>query len=501
MPAESLSRLASAVRGSRLASRGDVAVTGIAYDSRRVRPGELFVAVAGAVHDGRAFVGDAVDRGAAAVASETDPGPTAQGRPWLQVPDARGALAALARAYHHAPDERLVMVGITGTNGKTTTAILLAAACEAAGLPAGVVGTLGVAAGCDPRTGVDFRPTAHTTPEAPDLYAALDEIAAAGRRAAVLEVSSHALALQRVEGMQFDVAVFTNLTRDHLDFHENMDNYFAAKARLFAGLPPDAAMAVNLDDPFGTRLVPPSRPRVVTYGRATRADILPLKIDSSRAGLRLELATPAGRLEVESPLVGQPNVYNILATVAAAHALDLDPDKAAEGIARVRAIPGRAQLIDEGQDFLVFVDYAHTDDALVNVLGAARELSTSRVIVVFGCGGDRDRTKRPLMGAAAARLADVAILTSDNPRSEDPQAIIAEVATGFDATGARAARRIEPDRAVAIALAIHEARPGDVVVIAGKGHEAEQILADGRVPFDDREVARDALRARFARES
>jgi UDP-N-acetylmuramoyl-L-alanyl-D-glutamate--2,6-diaminopimelate ligase len=499
MTAERLSRLASAVAGAHVVRGGDAIVTGVTHDSRRVRAGDLFVAVPGKQHDGLSFVAEALSSGATAVAAETGPLPEATSVAWLQVPEARVALATLARAHYQAPDERLRTIGITGTNGKTTTAILLAAACEAAGLPAGVVGTLGRMSRAGFRDGGGFLPGRHTTPEAPDLYAALDEMLAAGLSAAVLEVSSHALALHRVHGMQFDVAVFTNLTRDHLDFHENMENYFAAKARLFAGLPPDAAMAVNLDDPFGTRLTSPSRTRVVTYGRATRADILPLSIESSRAGLRLRLRTPAGELEVSSPLVGLPNIYNILATMAAATALDLDLQRAASGIAGVERIPGRAESIDMGQEFLVLVDYAHTDDALVNILGAARELATGRVIVVFGCGGDRDRTKRPLMGSAAARLADVAILTSDNPRTEDPLEIIRQVAVGFEDRSARAVQRIEPDRSAAIVLAVGEAREGDVVVIAGKGHESEQILAHGRVPFDDREVARRALRARAGR--
>ncbi len=486
-----LSRLAHGVEGARLTG-GDPAIGGITHDSRRVEPGHLFVAIPGLRHDGSAFVADALARGAVAVAAEAPPRP---GCAWLQVPDARAALAGLARSFFGAPDAALTMAGITGTNGKTTTALLLAAACDAAGMPAGVLGTLGA------RTGAAERPGILTTPEAPDLYAALSEMRTAGRRAAVLEVSSHALALKRVDGMKFDVAVFTNLTRDHLDFHKNMDQYFAAKARLFAGLPPHAAMAVNLDDPFGTRLLSPSRTRVVTYGRATRADILPLRIESNASGLHLQVQTPAGTVRVASPLVGRPNLYNILAARAAAHALGLDLEQAAAGIATVDRIPGRAERVDEGQPFTVLVDYAHTDDALVNILEVARELTAGRVIAVFGCGGDRDRTKRPLMGAAAARLADVAILTSDNPRSEDPAAIIAEVEAGFADPRSRARRMVEPDRAAAIAMAVEEAAPGDLVLIAGKGHETHQILAHGRIPFDDREVARKALRARLRRET
>ncbi len=480
-----LSHLARVVPGSRRAG-ADAAIQGLAWDSRRVRPGDLFVAIPGLARDGREFVAGALDRGAVAVAAEGDA--PAGATSFLHVDDARAALAFMARAFYGAPDEQLTTVGITGTNGKTTTALLLAAACDAAGRPAGVIGTLGAG------SGGHFQAGSHTTPEAPEIYAALSDMLNAGRQAAILEVSSHALALKRVEGLVFDLAVFTNLTRDHLDFHKNMEQYFAAKARLFQGLPPEAAMAVNLDDPFGTRLLSPSRTRVVTYGRATRADVLPLDIQSTRRGLRLKLRTPAGDVDIASPLLGRNNVANIMAAIASACALELDVQAAAAGVAAVQQIPGRAERIDEGQDFLVLVDYAHTDDALMQILSAARELTDHRLLAVFGCGGDRDRSKRPLMGAAAAQWADVAIMTSDNPRSEDPRAILSQVEAGFRHQNSDCQAVVEPDRAQAIAAAVAAARPGDVVVIAGKGHESEQILATGRIPFDDRQVARQALR-------
>jgi len=486
------SHLARIVPGSRRLG-GDAEIRGIAYDSRRVTSGDLFVAIPGYDRDGRAYIDEAIAHGAAAVVSEA-PAPQVD-VPRLEVPDAREALALLARACHGQPDAVLTMVGITGTNGKTTTALLLAAACDAAGLPAGVVGTLGAGSG-----GV-FTPGRHTTPEAPDLYTALDNILHSGRKAAVLEVSSHALALKRVHGMKFDVAVFTNLTRDHLDFHKNMNEYFAAKARLFLGLPPHAAMAVNLDDPFGTRLLSPSRTRVVTFGRATRADVLPLELATTIDGLRLKLRTPKGDVVVVSALLGRTNVANIMAAMAAACALDLNLEDAAAGIHEVKSIPGRAERIDEGQEFLVLVDYAHTDDALIQILSSARELAAGRLLVVFGCGGDRDNSKRALMGAAAARLADMAFLTSDNPRSEDPLVILEQVVSGFGGQNPAVAPVIEPDRTAAIHAAIAEARPGDVLVIAGKGHETRQILAHGNIPFDDREVARQALRNRFGKDT
>jgi len=485
-----LSHLARAVPAA-VVRGGEAEIHGITCDSRQVTPGALFVAIPGLTQDGSAFIADAVARGAAAVVCQD--APQVLDRPVVQVPDARAALAALARSFYGAPDEALTTVGITGTNGKTTTALLLAAGMDAAGLPTGVVGTLG--------TGEDgqFTPGRHTTPEAPDLYAALDAMRTAGRKAAVLEVSSHALALQRVEGMQFDVAVFTNLTRDHLDFHHNMQDYFAAKAQLFLGLPPHAAMAVNLDDPFGTRLISPSRTRVVTYGHAPRADVVPLDTVSTAAGLRIRMRTPGGEVVIESPLLGRTNVFNIMAALAAACALELDLSAVAAGIGSVQRIPGRAERIDEGQDFTVLVDYAHTDDALVQILGSCRELTSQRLLVVFGCGGDRDKSKRSLMGAAAARLADVAYLTSDNPRSEDPLAILAQVETGYRQQTSASEPVVEPDRTAAITAAINAARPGDILVIAGKGHETEQILADRRIHFDDRDVARSALRHRLGK--
>jgi len=483
-----LSRLAGAVTGARLIGDGEIPVTAITCDSRRVTPGALFVAITGLTTEGVRFVPEALARGAAAVVSEPHAAPGRAGVPWLVVPDARAALAGLSRAFFGAPDEALTVCGITGTKGKTTTSILLAAALEAAGRPTGVIGTLGtLSAG-------HRSPGAHTTPEAPDLYATLDGFRTAGCAAAVLEVSSHALALQRVAGMRFALAVFTNLTRDHLDFHKDMESYFAVKARLFAGLPPEAAMAVNLDDPFAPRLIQPARTRVVTYGRTTRADIHPLESQLTRDGIRLRARTPAGDVEIASPLVGPPNLANLLAALAAAHALGLAPEAAARGLASVAGIPGRLERVEAGQDFTVLVDFAHTPDALDNVLRAARGLTAGRLLVVFGCGGDRDRGKRPLMGEVAARGADALWLTSDNPRTEDPIAIIRDVEAGFPPPGTGAERHVEADRERAIGAALAAAAPGDVVVIAGKGHETEQILADRRVPFDDREVARRALR-------
>ncbi|MFQ5669335.1 MAG: UDP-N-acetylmuramoyl-L-alanyl-D-glutamate--2,6-diaminopimelate ligase [Acidobacteriota bacterium] len=486
------SALVASVQGTRAGQPGDPVIEGIAFDSRRVQPGHLFVALPGRRTNGLDFLPEAISRGAVAVLAQSAP-PAGGDLPWVQVPDARAAMAAVARAFHGAPDDDLMVAGITGTNGKTSTAILLAAACEAAGRPAGLVGTLGS------RLGGGFRPGPLTTPEAPDLYALLDEMRSHHRKAAILEVSSIALEQKRVEGLAFDLAVFTNLTRDHLDFHRNMNHYFAAKASLFAGLPPHAATAVNLDDPFGTRLLSPSRPRVVTYGRTTRADLFPTEFHATSAGLCAVLHTPAGSVKITSRLLGLANLYNILAAMAAAHALDLDLQRAAQGIASIHEIPGRAQRIDAGQDFTVLVDYAHTDDALVSILEVARSLTDQRVVVVFGCGGDRDRTKRPLMGGAAARLADRAILTTDNPRGEDPGAILDEISAGFREARGPAVLLVEPDRAAAIHAAIQEARPGDVVVIAGKGHENEQILGDHRIPFDDREVVRQALRSRLGK--
>lgn len=469
--------------------------TGVAYDSRRVTPGAVFVAIRGQQADGVAFAPQAVARGAAAVVAETPVAADVR-VPWLVVPDARRALALLAdRCFGH-PSGALRVVGITGTNGKTTTGYLLRAMFEAAGLRCGLIGTVIY------NVGGGDQPADRTTPEAPDLQQMLHGMVANGCGAAVMEVSSHALALKRVDGMTFAAGVFTNLTRDHLDFHEDMESYFAAKRRLFELLPPGAPGVVNLDDPRGAALAR-TLARPVTYALRTAADVTPEPFDLALGGLTFTARTPAGPVQVHSRLVGRPNVYNVLAAIATATALDLPVSAIEAGLERLPGVPGRFELVSGSDDDVsVVVDYAHTDDALKNLLETARALAPARLFTVFGCGGDRDRTKRPLMGAVAGRLSDVVVITSDNPRSEDPLRIIDEVRRGVPAPVARPAARtgatnpevlVITDRREAIGRAIDSAGPGDLVVIAGKGHEKTQVIGDRTLPFDDVAVAREAL--------
>jgi UDP-N-acetylmuramoyl-L-alanyl-D-glutamate--2,6-diaminopimelate ligase len=471
-------------------------VKAVAYDSRKVIPGAVFVALRGEHHDGIAFVPQAVARGAAAVAAEARPA-GGEAVPWIVVDDARAALATFAAAFYRHPSRQMTVVGITGTNGKTTTAYLLSAVFEAAGMKSGMLGTVAY------RTGREERDAARTTPEAPDIQQMLREMVGAGCRAAVLEVSSHALALRRVDDIAFRAAVFTNLTRDHLDFHGDMESYFRAKRTLFDRLPADGVAAVNVDDPRGATLTARGRP--VTYAIDRPADVRPGPVSFSLAGLAFDAATPAGTVQVRTRLVGRPNVYNILGTVAAAVGLGLPLEAIERGLSSVEGVPGRFQVVSgPGDDITVVVDYAHTDDALKNLLETARRLAPRRLITLFGCGGDRDRTKRPLMGAVAARLSDLVIVTSDNPRSEDPRRIIDEIrrgiAPGQTRPGERGARRpavLEVvDRHAAIERAITLAQPDDVVLIAGKGHEKYQVIGDRVLPFDDGTVAREALAGR-----
>jgi UDP-N-acetylmuramoyl-L-alanyl-D-glutamate--2,6-diaminopimelate ligase len=471
----------------------DSPVAAVAYDSRRVVPGAVFVALKGLRADGGAFVEQAASRGASAVVSESAR-PETVGIPWLGVSDARLSLALLADRFFDQPSRRMPVVGVTGTNGKTTTAYLLAAILDAAGLRAGMLGTVAY------RIGGEDREASRTTPEAPDVQQLLSEMLQHGCKAAVMEVSSHALALKRVDGMRFAAGIFSNLTRDHLDFHEDMEAYFAAKRRLFEMLPADAPGVINLDDPRGAALVEIAA-RPVTYAINAAADFTPGPIEMTLTGLRFDIRTPKGTIHVTSKLVGRPNVYNILAAVATAAALDVPVAAIEQGIAGLSGVPGRFEVVSHGSDEVtVVVDYAHTDDALRNLLETARPLAARRLITVFGCGGDRDRSKRPLMGMVAARLSDVVMITSDNPRSEDPARIIEEIERGIPA-GSQAPSRapvVESlvDRAAAIERAVSIAAPGDVVLIAGKGHEKYQQIGDRVLPFDDGEVARAALAKR-----
>lgn len=478
--------VASAAKGA-----ADPEICAIEYDSRRVKPGTLFVAMRGESSDGNRFIDQAIAAGAVAVVTDSDRG--LKGVAWVRVPHGRRALATLSANFYCHPADKLGITGITGTNGKSTTAFLIEAILRAAGRSGALVGTI------EYHVGGKILPAPHTTPESLDLQRLFCETVATGGTEVVMEVSSHALDQGRTYGIPFDVAVFTNLTRDHLDYHKSMGDYFDAKKILFAGSgsPPPQVAVLNADDEHATKLGEFSKSQgseVVTYGWS-KADFHATKIEITPRGTRLQLNSPQGSVAISSPLIGRVNIYNILAASAAGVARGCSLESIAAGITALKAVPGRFERVDCGQPFTVVVDYAHTDDALRNLTSLAREFvkqNSGRVITVFGCGGDRDRTKRPLMGEAAGKGSDFVILTSDNPRSEDPLAIINDAVVGLQRCGAR--YNTEPDRRAAIALAIGEARSGDIVLIAGKGHEKVQISRAGTVPFDDREVAADVLR-------
>ncbi|MDP8988834.1 MAG: UDP-N-acetylmuramoyl-L-alanyl-D-glutamate--2,6-diaminopimelate ligase [Acidobacteriota bacterium] len=477
-----------ASRGEMPGERWERTVAGLEYDSRKVEKDTLFFAFPGARVDGRQFATEAVARGACAVVSELPPAEDIA-VPWIHVEHGRKALAIAARNFYARPDERVRFTGITGTNGKTTTAYLADAVLRAGGALTAMIGTI------EYRIGEETRKAPNTTPESLDVMRLAAELEQRGGRYLTMEVSSHGLALARVYGIEFHTAVFTNLTRDHLDFHHTMEEYAAAKRLLFIpedGPPPRWAI-LNADDPASADMRPAGA-RTISYGISTDADLRAENIRSGFAGLHFDVLYQGQRQAFESPLVGRINVLNILAAVGAGLSYGMDLAAIAEGIRACPPVPGRFERIDAGQPFFVVVDYAHTDDALRNVIQISRELAgQGRVITLFGCGGDRDRTKRPLMGMAAAELSDLVVLTSDNPRSEDPLGIMNDVMVGlgrFDTPHVA-----EPDRAKAIAYALGEAKPGDVVLLAGKGHETYQILQDRTIDFDDRETARQALRS------
>jgi UDP-N-acetylmuramoyl-L-alanyl-D-glutamate--2,6-diaminopimelate ligase len=466
-------------------------VRGLTADSRQVEPGDCFVAVPGFKADARRFVPDAIARGACLVVTEGEPLPDVAVAQVL-VASARRALARLADAWHRHPSAALTVVGITGTNGKTTTSYLVDALLRARGLRTGILGTIQYV------LGDEVRPASQTTPESLEIQAMLAEMRDRGIGGVAMEVSSHALALSRVDGIEFDVAVFTNLTQDHLDFHGTLDEYRRAKRRLFEQLATSPktrpTAVVNADDPAGLEMVRGLGLRVLRFGLGPDADVTAVEHESGLGGVRMTVETPVGRLRLASPLIGEHNVMNLLGAVGAGVALGLDPGAIASALGDVQAVPGRFERVDAGQPFLVVVDYAHTPDALERVLSTARKITPGRLAVVFGCGGDRDRTKRPIMGEIAARLADRAWVTSDNPRSERPQAILDEVVTGVRRVRGADARYVaEPDRRRAISGALAWAGAGDTVVIAGKGHETYQIVGQDVLPFDDRAVAREIL--------
>lgn len=466
----------------------ELQVAGLEYDSRKVEKDTLFFAFQGARVDGRQFAQEAVDQGACAVVSELSPAGGLE-VPWIQVEHGRKALAVAARNFYARPDERIRFTGITGTNGKTTTAYLADAILRSTGALTAMIGTI------EYRLGEETRKAPNTTPESLDVIRLAAELEQRGGRYLTMEVSSHGLALARVYSLEFHTAVFTNLTRDHLDFHHTMEEYAAAKRLLF--IPQDGPAPrwaiLNSDDPASAAMRPPSA-QTITYGISMDADLRAENIRSGFDGLHFDVVYQGQRQAFVSPLVGRINVSNILAAAGVGLSYAMDLPAIAEGIRMCPPVPGRFERVDAGQPFLVVVDYAHTDDALRNVIQASRELAgPARVITLFGCGGDRDRTKRPLMGMAAAELSNFVVLTSDNPRSEDPLAIMNDVMVGlgrFDTP-----HLAEPDRAKAIAYALGEAKAGDVVLLAGKGHETYQILQDRTIDFDDRETARHILRS------
>jgi UDP-N-acetylmuramoyl-L-alanyl-D-glutamate--2,6-diaminopimelate ligase len=479
------------VEVARVSGRPDAKIVAAAYDSRRVTPGALFFALPGEKENGIRYVGDALARGAIAIASpEPRPAEIPQTVAWVELVPGKqrqGLARAAANIYEH-PASALELVGVTGTNGKTTTAYLVDSILRAAGRTSALIATTGY------RTPKGSRAAVNTTPESLDLQQIFAEVRDAGGTHAVLEASSHALAMDRLWGCHFSVAIFTNLTRDHLDYHKTFEAYFSAKRRLFEGVgagAPDVAV-LNADDEYAARLEGLS-PRTLTYGITAAADLMAKKFALGFDGLEFSAQTPAGNIHVHSHLVGRINVYNILAAIGAGIGLTIPAAKIEEGIANLEHVPGRFERVDEGQPFRVFVDYAHTDDALRNLISTARELASGgRVITLFGAGGERDRTKRPLMGEAAGLLSDLVVLTSDNPRSEDPLRIINDVIVGLQKKSAKF--KVETDREKALAIAMKEARPGDIVLLAGKGHETYQILRDGAIEFDDREKARAILR-------
>jgi UDP-N-acetylmuramoyl-L-alanyl-D-glutamate--2,6-diaminopimelate ligase len=472
-------------------SAQELEIRQIACDSRKVDPRALFFALHGAKADGNEFIRDAVSRGAAAIASEESaPAAIPSSVAWIQVREARKALAVAAANFFGHPAEALQLVAVTGTNGKTTTTSLVDAIVKASGAKTGLFGTIAY------HTPLGEYPAPNTTPESVDLQGFLAEIRDAGGKFGVLEASSHSLAMDRLWGCHFAAAVFTNLTREHMDYHKTFDDYFAAKKKLFEGTgagAPEVAV-INMDDEYGKRLTGQAK-KTVTYGLENGADITTRKFQLTFNGLAFGAQTPNGKVQVASPLVGRINVYNILAAIGAAQALGLSNEVIEAGIRNLESVSGRFQRIDLGQPYFVVVDYAHTDDALENLIRTARELNPKgRIITLFGCGGGKDRTKRPVMGEVTGRLSDLTILSSDNPRTEDPLKIISDIIVGLQKTPGK--YLIEPDREKAIGLAMDEARPGDIILLAGKGHENYQILADRTLEFDDRDMARRALRER-----
>jgi len=460
----------------------DIEVDGIACDSKAIKNGYLFIAVPGTKLDGHNFAGEAVERGAVAVVVQKDV-VLADGIPKIYVKDSRYALAKIANEFYGKPSEKIKCIGITGTNGKTTISYLMDSILSASGYKVGIIGTVNY------RIGQRVIPATNTTPGPIELHNFISEMVQHSFDYSVIEISSHSLDQRRVEGIKFEVGIFTNLSGDHLDYHKTLDEYFNAKAKLFEGLDKDSYAVINVDDEWGKKLLKRSKGKITTYGIKTNAMFIATQIDLSLGGTKLVVQTPNGRTNINTKLIGLHNVYNITASIAAGACLGIPFDLIKDGVENLTSVPGRLEAIDCGQPFKVFVDYAHTDDALHNVLSALRPLISKRIIVAFGCGGERDRTKRPRMGRVAGELADFIVVTSDNPRSEEPESIAQEIATGIEMKD----YTIILDRAEAIKEALSRAKEGDCVLIAGKGHEPYQVLKNTTVAFDDREVTKKIL--------
>lgn len=468
----------------------DEKILGIAYDSRKVQPGFLFAALKGVKTDGHAFIDEAVRRGAAAVLSSR-PKPQTFSKTWIKVADEREALGVCSANYYGHPSQHMIVIGITGTKGKTTITYILEQILNKSKFTPGVIGTISYRG-----PNMDFS-AERTTPEASDLQGMLRKMVDNGATHCLMEVSSHALEFKRVSGIEFDMAVFTNLSGEHLDYHQSMDRYFEAKKKLFLPSQKKKTAVVNADDEWGKRLISEIATEFVTFGLKPSAVVRAAKFSFNADGIELSIKHPAGTMAVTSPLLGKPNVYNILASIASALALNIPVPAIEEGVASLSGVPGRFEKIRNSRGLHIYVDYAHTDDALKNLLETARELAPKRVILVFGAGGDRDRTKRPRMGSIAGKLADLTILTSDNPRSEDPLAIISDIEQGIKNTGPDK-YLIQPNRKQAIKEALSMARENDTILVAGKGHEDYQIVKDKVFPFSDKEVIQEFLKEKEA---
>lgn len=465
-------------------------ITGIKYDSRYVVPGDLFFAVKGFVNDGNKYIGDVIDKGAAAVISENEVEKKYK-EYWIKTDDIRLAISRISSIFYDFPWRDSLMVGITGTNGKTTSTYLMKSIFEKAGYTPGVLGTIGYL------VGENKIQASRTTPEAPEINLMLRTMQKKGVKCCIMEVSSHSLELKRVADIQFDCVIFTNLTTDHMDYHLSMENYYQAKKKLFSLIKKGGFAVVNVDDTYGVRLareVQAKGERVITYGKNDAADIRIINYSINDDGSRITINACGKKYELNTPLYGVPNVYNVTTSFAVGWGMSIEPQVLISGIENVKLVEGRMERINCGQDFTVIVDFAHTPDALMNLLLTVRQISSGRVITVFGCGGNRDKSKRPMMGQHAAILSDYTIVTSDNPRNEEPLEIISDILTGINEVKKTVKYKVVEDRREAIKLAVQMAKKGDTIVIAGKGHEINQIIKGKEYPFDDRKIAADFIK-------